>query len=51
MKAIGKNLIIKIHKEASTKTKGGLLLADMHREDIRYRKAEVLNGWKRSGGC
>jgi co-chaperonin GroES (HSP10) len=43
MKAIGKNLIIKIYKEASTKTKGGLLLADMHREDIRYRKAEVLN--------
>ena len=43
MKAIGRNLIIKIHKEASTKTKGGLLLADMHREDIRYRKAKVLN--------
>ena len=43
MKAIGKKLIIKIEKEVSTKTKGGLLLADMHREDIRYRKAEVLN--------
>ena len=42
MKAIGKNLIIKIHKEASTKTKGGLLLADMHREDIRYRQAKVI---------
>ena len=43
MRAIGNNLIIKIHKEASTKTKGGLILADMHREDIRYRKAKVLN--------
>lgn len=43
MKAVGKNLIIKIEKEVSTKTKGGLLLAESHREDIRYRKAEVLN--------
>ena len=43
MKAIGKNLIIKMHKEGSTKTKGGLLLAESHREDIRYRRAEVLN--------
>jgi co-chaperonin GroES (HSP10) len=43
MKAVGKNLIIKIQEEASTKTKGGLLLAEIHREDIRYRKAEVLN--------
>ena len=43
MKAIGKKLIIKLHTDASTKTNGGLLLADMHREDIRYRKAKVLN--------
>jgi len=32
-----------MHKEGSTKTKGGLLLAESHREDIRYRRAEVLN--------
>lgn len=43
MKAVGKNLIIKIHKETSAKTKGGLLLAESHREDIRYRRAKVLN--------
>ena len=42
MKAIGKNLIIQKHKEGSTKTKGGLLLAELHKEDIRYRKATVL---------
>ena len=43
MKAIGVFLVIEDIKEKPTKTKGGLLLADMHREDIRYRKAEVLN--------
>tara|TARA_R110002049_G_scaffold277650_1_gene456223 strand:+ start:188 stop:448 length:261 start_codon:yes stop_codon:yes gene_type:complete len=42
MKAIGRNLIIKKDKESSTTTKGGLLLAELHREDIRYRKATVL---------
>tara|TARA_R100000935_G_scaffold53133_1_gene80757 strand:- start:1254 stop:1514 length:261 start_codon:yes stop_codon:yes gene_type:complete len=42
MKAIGKNLIIQKHKEGSTKTKGGLLLAELHKEDIRYMKATVL---------
>ena len=39
MKAIGKNLIIKKQKEGTTKTKGGLLLAENHREDIRYVEA------------
>jgi len=43
MKAIGKNLIIKKVKEGTTKTKGGLLLAESHREDIRYVEANVIS--------
>ena len=43
MKAIGRNLIIKKTKEGTTKTKGGLLLAESHREDIRYKRGKVLN--------
>jgi co-chaperonin GroES (HSP10) len=40
MIAIGRNLIINKHKVGSTKTKGGLLLAESQREDIRYHKGE-----------
>jgi len=43
MKAIGRNLIIEKTKEGTTKTKGGLLLAESHREDIRYIKASVIS--------
>ena len=43
MKAIGRNLIIKKTKEGTTKTKGGLLLAESHREDIRYTEASVIS--------
>jgi len=43
MKAIGRNLIIKKLKEGNTKTKGGLLLAENQREDIRYVEAKVLS--------
>ena len=43
MKALGKNLIINIVKEGTTKTKGGLLLAENQREDIRYVKADVVS--------
>jgi co-chaperonin GroES (HSP10) len=43
MKAIGRNLIIEKVKEGATKTKGGLLLAEAHREDVRYIEANVLN--------
>jgi|TARA_R100000049_G_C1863227_1_gene25879 co-chaperonin GroES (HSP10) len=42
MKAIGKNIVITPIKENDTKTAGGLLLAENHREDIRYRKAKVI---------
>ena len=42
MKAIGKYIVINPIDEASSTTKGGLLLGEKQREDIRYRKAEVL---------
>ena len=44
MKAIGRNLIIEKTKEGTTKTKGGLLLAENQREDIRYTKELVRAG-------
>ena len=43
MKAIGRNIIINKIKEGTTKTKGGLLLAENQREDIRYVKASVVS--------
>jgi len=43
MIAIGRNLIINKHKVGSTKTKGGLLLAESQREDIRYIQADVVS--------
>ncbi len=43
MKAIGRNLIIEKIKEGTTKTKGGLLLAENQREDIRYTEAFVFS--------
>lgn len=42
MKAVGKYIVIDPIKETETKTKGGLLLAESQREDIRYRKAKVI---------
>ena len=43
MKAIGRNLIINKVKEGTTKTKGGLLLAENQREDIRYIEAVIIS--------
>ena len=43
MKAIGKYIVIDPIKEVDTKTKGGLILAESQREDIRYRRAKVIN--------
>ena len=43
MKAVGKNLIIEQVKEGTTKTKGGLLLAENQREDIRYLEAVIIS--------
>ena len=39
MKAVGRNIIIRKLKEGTTTTKGGLLLAETQREDIRYDEA------------
>jgi chaperonin GroES len=43
MKAVGKVLIIEKIKEGTTKTKGGLMLAENQREDIRYIEANVVS--------
>jgi len=42
MRAIGKYIVIDPIKEVDTKTKGGLILAESQREDIRYRRAKVI---------
>lgn len=41
MKAINKYIIIEPEKESAVETKGGLILGEKHRDDIRYRKALV----------
>ena len=43
MKAVGKYIIINPIREVDKKTKGGLILAESQREDIRYRRAKVVN--------
>ncbi len=42
MKAVGKYIVISPDKEKKVKTTGGLILGENHREDIRYKTAEVL---------
>ena len=42
MKAVGKYIVIDPIKEVDTTTKGGLILAEKQREDIRYRRAKVV---------
>ena len=43
MKAIGRNLVIKMTKVGVSETKGGLLLGEKQREDIRYTEGTVLS--------
>ena len=43
MKAVGKCLVIEKIKEGTITTKGGLMLAENQREDIRYIEAKVLS--------
>jgi co-chaperonin GroES (HSP10) len=43
MKAVGRNLIIEKTKAGTTTTKGGLMLAENQREDIRYIEARVIS--------
>ena len=42
MKAVGKYIVIDPIKETDMTTKGGLILAEKQREDIRYRRAKVI---------
>ena len=42
MRAIGNNLIIKKIEELNQSTKGGLLLTEKQREDVRFQQAEVI---------
>ena len=42
MRAIGNNLIIKKIEESNQSTKGGLLLTEKQREDVRFQQAEVF---------
>tara|TARA_A100001201_G_scaffold17951_1_gene20481 strand:- start:353 stop:613 length:261 start_codon:yes stop_codon:yes gene_type:complete len=42
MKAVGKYIVIDPVKETNVKTEGGLILAEKQREDIRYRRAKVV---------
>tara|TARA_X000001388_G_scaffold49390_1_gene35535 strand:+ start:671 stop:931 length:261 start_codon:yes stop_codon:yes gene_type:complete len=41
MRAVGIYLVVQEIKKAPTKTKGGLLLTDKIKEDIRYRQGIV----------
>tara|TARA_R100000781_G_scaffold53211_2_gene34768 strand:+ start:306 stop:566 length:261 start_codon:yes stop_codon:yes gene_type:complete len=43
MKAIGNNIIIKPEKVKTDKTKGGLLIIEKDREDIRYRRGVIIS--------
>ena len=43
MKAIGKNLIVNVAKQGVSETKGGLLLGEKQREDIRYQEGIVIS--------
>ncbi len=42
MKAVGKYIVIEPIKEVDVQTKGGLILAEKQREDVRYRRAKVV---------
>jgi co-chaperonin GroES (HSP10) len=43
MEAIGNYVVLEEILETSTKTQGGLELAEKHREDIRYRRANIIS--------
>jgi len=42
MKAIGRYIVIDPIKEVDATTEGGLILAEKQREDVRYRRAKVV---------
>ena len=42
MKAVGKYIVVEDLKEKTSHTKGGLILNQSNREDIRYVQAKIL---------
>ena len=50
MKAIGRNLIVQPSKVGLAETKGGLILAENQREDLRYAEGTVLSVGKEVSG-
>ena len=43
MQAIGKNIVVEMSKLGVSETKGGLILAEKQREDIRYAEGKILS--------
>jgi|TARA_R110002124_G_scaffold221330_1_gene386946 chaperonin GroES len=43
MKAVGLFLVVEEIKEKASKTKGGLILSEKLREDIRYCKGKIIS--------
>ncbi len=43
MRAVGINLVVKPKKVGTEKTKGGLILSEKDREDIRYREGVIVS--------
>ena len=43
MKAVGIHLVIEPIKIGTEKTKGGLILSEKDREDIRYREGTIVS--------
>ena len=42
MKAVGKYIVINPIKSKELKTSGGLILGEKHRDDVRYKEAEIV---------
>ncbi len=43
MKALGYFVVVRDRVTAPSKTKGGLLLTESHKEDVRFKEAEVIS--------
>lgn len=43
MRVLGKNIIIEEIAEGVKETAGGLLLAEVHRDDVRFKKGKIVD--------
>ena len=50
MKAVGINLVVMPKKIGTSKTKGGLILSEKDREDIRYREGVIVSAGDKAIG-